>query len=121
MTSVFGCAALGGLYRPVTREDAHAALRAAWDLGVRSFDTAPHYGVGQSEEYLGEFLRERPRDSFTVSTKVGRLLVADAPAVFTFHPAIVVLVDPRVVGYQVTSTDLWPGSMSPLTIDIAAP
>lgn len=81
MTSVFGCAALGGLYRPVTREDAHAALRAAWDLGVRSFDTAPHYGVGQSEEYLGEFLRDRPRDSFTVSTKVGRLLVADTAVV----------------------------------------
>jgi D-threo-aldose 1-dehydrogenase len=80
VTSVFGCAALGGLYRPVSREEAHAALQAAWDLGVRSFDTAPHYGVGQSEEYLGAFLRDKPRDSFTVSTKVGRLLVDD-PAV----------------------------------------
>jgi D-threo-aldose 1-dehydrogenase len=80
MTSVFGCAALGGLYRPVSREEAHAALRAAWDLGVRSFDTAPHYGVGQSEEYLGEFLRDKSRDSFTVSTKVGRLLVDDPTA-----------------------------------------
>lgn len=77
MTSVFGCAALGGLYRPVTREEAHAALQVAWDLGVRSFDTAPHYGVGQSEEYLGAFLRDKPRDSFRVSTKVGRLLVDD--------------------------------------------
>jgi D-threo-aldose 1-dehydrogenase len=79
--TVFGCAALGGLYRPVSREDAHAALQAAWDLGVRSFDTAPHYGVGQSEEYLGEFLRDKPRDSFTLSTKVGRLLVDDPSAV----------------------------------------
>ena len=81
MTSVFGCAALGGLYRPVSREEAHATLRAAWDLGVRSFDTAPHYGVGQSEEYLGDFLRDKPRDSFTVSTKVGRLLVDDSTVV----------------------------------------
>jgi D-threo-aldose 1-dehydrogenase len=81
VTSVFGCAALGGLYRPVTRDEAHAALQTAWDLGVRSFDTAPHYGVGQSEEYLGEFLQDKPRDSFTVSTKVGRLLVDDPTVV----------------------------------------
>ncbi|GAA2725225.1 aldo/keto reductase [Cellulomonas aerilata] len=76
-TTVFGCAALGGLYRPSSREEAHAALGAAWELGFRRFDTAPHYGVGLSEEYLGEFLRGRPRDSFTLSTKVGRLLVDD--------------------------------------------
>jgi D-threo-aldose 1-dehydrogenase len=72
-----GCAALGGLYRPITRPHAHAALDAAWELGIRHFDTAPHYGAGQSEEYLGEFLRTKPRDAFTVSTKVGRLLVDD--------------------------------------------
>ena len=81
MRTVFGCAALGGLYRPITREEAHAALAAAWDLGVRAFDTAPHYGVGQSEELLGEFLRDKPRDSFVLSTKVGRLLVDDPAAV----------------------------------------
>jgi D-threo-aldose 1-dehydrogenase len=81
VTTVFGTAAVGGLYRPVTPEDAHATLQAAWDLGVRSFDTAPHYGVGRSEELLGEFLRDKPRDAFTLSTKVGRLLVEDPAAV----------------------------------------
>lgn len=79
--TVFGCAALGGLYRPITEEEAHAALAAAWDLGVRRFDTAPHYGVGQSEEYLGAFLRTKPRDAYVLSTKVGRLLVDDPDAV----------------------------------------
>ncbi|MDV9189463.1 aldo/keto reductase [Streptomyces sp. SR27] len=71
----FGAAGLGNLYRHVTDEDATRALEAAWDRGVRSFDTAPHYGLGLSERRLGAFLRDRPRDSYTVSTKVGRLLV----------------------------------------------
>ncbi|KQX50147.1 aldo/keto reductase [Streptomyces sp. Root66D1] len=71
----FGAAGLGNLYRPVSDEDATRALTAAWDRGVRSFDTAPHYGLGLSERRLGAFLRERPRDSYTVSTKVGRFLV----------------------------------------------
>ncbi len=57
-STVLGCAALAGLYRPISAEDARATLQAAWDLGVRSFDTAPHYGVGLSEERLGEFLRD---------------------------------------------------------------
>ncbi|GAA3460121.1 aldo/keto reductase [Saccharothrix longispora] len=65
---------LGNLYTPVSDEDAFAALEAAWDAGVRYFDTAPHYGLGLSERRLGEFLRGRPRNSFVVSTKVGRLL-----------------------------------------------
>ncbi|WP_226925219.1 aldo/keto reductase [Georgenia thermotolerans] len=81
MRCVIGCAALGGLYAPVSEAAAHEALQAAWDLGFRDFDTAPHYGVGQSEEYLGSFLAGRPRDSFTLSTKVGRLLVDDPGAV----------------------------------------
>lgn len=79
--AVFGCAALGGLYRPTTEEAAHASLEVAWRLGVRKFDTAPHYGVGQSEEFLGSFLRTKPRDAYSVSTKVGRVLVDDPHAV----------------------------------------
>lgn len=76
----FGAAAIGGLFAPVAEGDALAAVRAAWDGGIRYFDTAPHYGVGMSEERLGRFLRERPRTDFTVSTKVGRLLVpAETP------------------------------------------
>src|SRR6218665_2605875 len=70
----FGCASLGGLYHTVTDAEAQAALEAAWGGGIRYFDTAPHYGVGLSEERLGAFLRGRPRDEFIVSTKVGRVL-----------------------------------------------
>ncbi|MFF3607935.1 aldo/keto reductase [Streptomyces sp. NPDC002463] len=74
-----GCAALGNLYHPVTDEAAHATVDAAWDAGVRTFDTAPHYGLGLSERRLGAALRDRPRDTYAVSTKVGRLLVPSPP------------------------------------------
>ncbi|WP_440554198.1 aldo/keto reductase [Streptomyces sp. SCPE 10] len=70
-----GCAALGNLYRPVSGEQAHATVDAAWDAGIRCFDTAPHYGLGLSERRLGAALRGRPRAEYTLSTKVGRLLV----------------------------------------------
>jgi D-threo-aldose 1-dehydrogenase len=73
----FGAAPIGNLYRATSDADARAALDAAWDGGMRYFDTAPHYGLGLSERRLGEALRDRPRAEFTVSTKVGRLLVAD--------------------------------------------
>lgn len=69
-----GCADVGNLYRPLTDEQAHAVLEAAWDAGVRYFDTAPHYGLGLSERRLGAFLATRPREQYVVSTKVGRLL-----------------------------------------------
>jgi D-threo-aldose 1-dehydrogenase len=72
-----GCAQLGNLYSPRTDAQARAILEAAWDRGFRHFDTAPHYGLGLSERRLGDFLREKPRDQYTVSTKVGRLLVPD--------------------------------------------
>lgn len=70
----FGAAAIGNLFTEVDPAQAAAAVDAAWDEGVRSFDTAPHYGLGLSERRLGEALRDRPRDAYTVSTKVGRLL-----------------------------------------------
>ena len=69
-----GCADVGNLYRAMTDEQAHAVLEAAWDAGIRSFDTAPHYGLGLSERRLGAFLATRPREQYVVSTKVGRLL-----------------------------------------------
>lgn len=72
---VLGCAPLAGLFAPVSDAEAAAALDAAWDVGVRAFDTAPHYGVGLSEERLGAALRSWPRDEVVVSSKVGRLLV----------------------------------------------
>jgi D-threo-aldose 1-dehydrogenase len=78
---VLGGAAFGGLYKPVTDEQVDAALESAWVGGIRAFDTAPHYGVGLSEERMGRFLADRPRDEFVLSTKVGRLLVDDPNAV----------------------------------------
>jgi D-threo-aldose 1-dehydrogenase len=75
-----GCAGIGNLYHPVTDEVALAAVEAAWDAGIRTFDTAPHYGLGLSERRLGAALRGRPRGTFTVSTKVGRLLVPNTAA-----------------------------------------
>jgi D-threo-aldose 1-dehydrogenase len=71
----FGGAPIGGLYTPLSDADAAATLAAAWDVGVRAFDTAPHYGVGLSERRIGDFLAGRPRHQFVVSTKVGRRLV----------------------------------------------
>ena len=71
----FGVAPIANLGRVVSEEDARGALDAAWDAGIRYYDTAPHYGVGLGERRLGEFLREKPRDEYVLSTKVGRLLV----------------------------------------------
>jgi D-threo-aldose 1-dehydrogenase len=71
----FGGASVGNLHRETGDRVAHDAIDAAWDGGVRYFDTAPHYGLGLSERRLGEALAKRPRDEYVVSTKVGRLLV----------------------------------------------
>ncbi|MFD7430712.1 aldo/keto reductase [Streptomyces sp. NPDC059814] len=70
----FGAAAIGNLFSAVEPAQAAAAVDAAWDEGIRYFDTAPHYGLGLSERRLGEALRARPRDSYALSTKVGRVL-----------------------------------------------
>jgi D-threo-aldose 1-dehydrogenase len=78
-----GCAPLGGLYTAVTEEDARATIDAAWDAGIRFFDVAPLYGEGLSEKRLGAALAERPRDEYTLSTKVGRL-IAGGEVVFDF-------------------------------------
>ena len=69
-----GAANLGNLNREMSDAEARAIVDAAWDAGIRRFDTAPHYGLGLSERRLGDALRSRPRDEFTLSTKVGRLL-----------------------------------------------
>lgn len=68
----FGTAPIGGLYRPVSQDQAFQTMTRAWDLGVRYFDTAPLYGLGQSETRLNRALKGRT--GFTVSSKVGRLL-----------------------------------------------
>lgn len=76
----FGAAPIGNLYAPVDEDDAQAALQAAWRGGLRHFDTAPFYGYGLSERRLGRALADWPKDSFSVSTKVGRIIEADAQA-----------------------------------------
>lgn len=75
-----GGAAIGNLFTQVTDDDAWATVDAAWAGGIRTFDTAPHYGLGLSERRLGSALRYRPRHEYVISTKVGRLLrPADPP------------------------------------------
>lgn len=76
-----GTATQGNLRQVVTEAQAEAVFQAAWDRGVRYFDTAPWYGRGLSEERLGRFLKGK--SGWTLSSKVGRLLSADAPP----HPS----------------------------------
>jgi D-threo-aldose 1-dehydrogenase len=70
----FGGAPIGGLFSAVSDTDATATVRRAWDLGIRYFDTAPLYGYGASERRIGAALAGAPREDFTISTKVGRLI-----------------------------------------------
>jgi len=70
----FGTAPLGNLYTAISDIEADAILARAWDAGVRYYDTAPLYGFGLSETRLNRFLRDKPRDEYVLSTKVGRLL-----------------------------------------------
>jgi D-threo-aldose 1-dehydrogenase len=70
-----GGAPIGNLYAEVEERVALNVVDAAWENGIRYFDTAPHYGLGLSERRLGAALRRRPRDEYLISTKVGRLLV----------------------------------------------
>ena len=70
----YGAANVGNLFRPLTDDEAWAVLDAAWESGIRYFDTAPHYGLGLSERRLGAFLQTKPREEFVISTKAGRLL-----------------------------------------------
>ena len=71
----FGAAQLGNLFRETGDEEAAQAVEAAWEAGIRYYDTAPHYGLGLSERRLGAALAGRRREEVLISTKVGRLLV----------------------------------------------
>jgi D-threo-aldose 1-dehydrogenase len=84
-----GCATLGGSRIDVARQAAEAIVGAAWEAGVRYVDTAPFYGVGQAERCVGDALRDRPRDEWVLSTKVGRLLRPNPTGVYAdgrHHP-----------------------------------
>ena len=74
----FGAAPLGNLFAKVADAQAAQTMSAAWESGIRYFDTAPFYGSGLSELRVGRFLAGYPRDEFVLSTKVGRLLVPDS-------------------------------------------
>jgi D-threo-aldose 1-dehydrogenase len=72
----FGGAPLGDLFELVPEAQAQATLQAAWDVGVRYYDTSPFYGHGKSEHRIGHFLRQQPYPDYSVSTKVGRVFKA---------------------------------------------
>jgi D-threo-aldose 1-dehydrogenase len=69
-----GTATMGGSRIAVTPEERVKLVTAAWNAGVRYVDTAPFYGVGAAERGVGDAMRDRPRDEWVLSTKVGRLL-----------------------------------------------
>ena len=74
----FGAASIGGLFTAVDNDQAARTLARAWELGIRYYDVAPLYGYGTAERRLGAALSERPRESYVLSTKVGRLVRACA-------------------------------------------
>ncbi|PRO66339.1 aldo/keto reductase [Alkalicoccus urumqiensis] len=71
----FGTAPLGNMFREIPEEEARRTVEAAWEHGIRYFDTAPFYGAGLAEIRLGEVLSQYNRDDFVLSTKVGRLIL----------------------------------------------
>lgn len=73
-----GGAGLGDLAEILDEDLAQQVLQAAWDGGIRFFDTSPFYGSGKSEHRMGHFLRQQPRAEFVISTKVGRVFRAPA-------------------------------------------
>jgi D-threo-aldose 1-dehydrogenase len=81
---------LGNEFAVVTDKDAYAAIEAAWDAGIRYFDMAPWYGLGLAERRYGNFLHNKPRNEFIVSSKVGKLLKASKTYkrdIFPFSPS----------------------------------
>lgn len=72
-----GCAQMGNLYRKTSYEESAGAFKAAWDAGIRYYDTAPFYGFTRSERRLGTMLTDLPRDDYVLSTKVGRVMTPD--------------------------------------------
>ncbi len=69
-----GTVAVGNLFKAISERDADDTIQAAWDAGIRYYDTAPLYGHGIAELRTGAALRLKPRDEYVLSSKVGRLL-----------------------------------------------
>ena len=70
-----GTAPLGGWPIEVNSDQAFKTIDAAWNKGIRYFDTAPMYGSGMAEERLGKYLKDKNRKEFAIATKIGRLVI----------------------------------------------
>ncbi|MET0436712.1 MAG: aldo/keto reductase [Devosia sp.] len=79
----FGSAPLGNMFREIPEAEARETVEAAWDSGIRYFDTAPFYGAGLAELRLGQVLSDKPRSDYVISTKVGRLILDEVEDVST--------------------------------------
>ncbi len=81
----------GNEFAYVTDEDAYSTIEAAWNAGVRYYDTSPWYGLGLAERRLGSFLHKQKRSEYIISSKVGKLLTAsrqnNAKQYFAFTPS----------------------------------
>jgi D-threo-aldose 1-dehydrogenase len=82
----YGAAQVGNFFRTMSDADSDEMFQAAWDAGIRYFDTAPFYGHGLSELRTGHSLRWKDRDSYVLSSKVGRLLTPARRADISFSP-----------------------------------
>ncbi|BCL72068.1 oxidoreductase, putative [Vibrio nigripulchritudo ATCC 27043] len=82
----FGAAPIGNIFRPIDESTSEAMIEKSWNAGIRYFDTAPMYGHGLSEVRVGHALRWKPRNEFTLSTKVGRILKPQAREKIDFTP-----------------------------------
>ncbi|KEO75719.1 aldo/keto reductase [Anditalea andensis] len=69
-----GGVAIGNAFRPTTDEEARGAMEAAWEAGVRFYDTSPYYGLGLSERRFGQFLHNKKREDYILATKIGRIM-----------------------------------------------
>src|SRR5208283_6043779 len=82
---------LGNEFAVVTDKDAYAILEAAWSAGIRYYDVSPWYGLGLAERRYGNFLHNKKRTEYVISSKVGKLLKASKTAknngLFPFSPS----------------------------------
>ena len=82
----FGAAPIGNIFRTISEEESRAMVHAAWEAGIRCYDTAPMYGHGLSEARIGEALRWKERDDYLLVTKVGRVLKPKKRSAIVFSP-----------------------------------
>ncbi|MBK8086459.1 MAG: aldo/keto reductase [Devosia sp.] len=101
-----GGAPFGNLFVPISDTEVEATMAAAWDLGIRYYDTSPWYGRGLSERRMGSYLLRQPRQELRLSTKVGRVFRAP-PDAAALPPAAAP--GPRGCSSSITTTTATPG------------